>query len=90
MQATQNFMNQQVVEIQGKIANKGRRKLASVEVFCLFSAVNGKQIYQERLPIVKSLAPQESRSFRLPFDTLPEGWNQAMPRLVIARISFAS
>jgi hypothetical protein len=90
IQATENFMNQQVVEIQGKITNKGPRKLGMVEVYCLFSGVDGKQIYRERLTIAHDLPPRETRSFRLPFDTLPDGWNQAMPHLVIARISFAS
>lgn len=90
MQATENFMKQQVVEIQGKIVNHGPRKLALIEVYCLFLGVDGKEIYRERLPVVRGLAPQEKRAFRLPFDSLPDGWNQAMPRLVIAKISFAT
>jgi hypothetical protein len=89
MQATENFMNQQVVEIQGKIANRGTRKLALVEVYCLFYGVDGKELYRERLPMIRTLAPNETRPFRLPFDNLPGGWNQAMPRLAIARITFA-
>jgi hypothetical protein len=90
MQATENFMKQQVVEVQGNIANHGARKLALIEVYCLFFGADGKEIYRERLPIVRGLGPQETRSFRLPFDGLPERWNQAMPKLVIAKISFAS
>lgn len=90
MQATENFMKQQVVEVQGKIANHGPRKLASIEVYCLFYGVDGKEAYRERLAIVQGLAPNETRAFRLPFDSLPENWNQAMPKLVIAKISFAS
>jgi hypothetical protein len=90
MQATANFMNQQVVEIQGKIANHGPRKLALIEVYCQFFGVDGKEIYRERLAIARGLAPQETRSFRLPFDSLPDNWNQAMPRMAIAKISFAS
>lgn len=92
MKASENFMKQQVVEIEGKIANNGPRSLESVDVYCYFSDVNGRQIYRERVPIVKSrgvpLRPQEVRSFRLPFDSLPDGWNQAMPKLVIAQITF--
>jgi hypothetical protein len=90
MQATENFMNQQVVEIEGKIANHGPRKLALIEVYCLFFDVGGKEIHRERLAIARGLAPQETRPFRLPFDSLPPDWNQAMPRLAIARISFAN
>lgn len=89
MQATENFMKQQVVEVQGRIANHGPRKLALIEVYSLFSGVDGREIYRERVPVVHGLGPQETRSFRLPFDSLPDGWNQAMPRLVIAKISFA-
>ncbi len=90
MQATENFMQQQVVEIQGKITNNGPRKLAIVDVYCLFAGADGAQIYRERLTIARGLAAHETRAFRLPFDTLPDGWNQAMPRMVIARIAFAS
>lgn len=93
MQATENFMKQQVVEVQGNIANRGQRPLRTVDVYCLFQDVSGRQIARERLPIVQSkgnpLRPGEVRSFRLPFDTIPDGWNQAMPRMVIAQITFA-
>jgi hypothetical protein len=34
------------------------------------------------------LMPGETKEFRLPFDTLPESWNQALPDLVIAQIVF--
>jgi hypothetical protein len=90
MQATANFMQQQVVEVQGKIANRGPRKLAVVEVYCLFYGADGKEVHRERLPIVRALEPGETRGFRLPFDSLPDAWNQAMPRLAIAKIAFTS
>ncbi len=93
MKAAENFMRQQVVEIEGDIANKGPRSLQSVDVYCVFSGVDGREIYRERVPIVPSkgspLKPGDVRRFRLPFDTLPDGWNQALPRMVIAQITFA-
>jgi hypothetical protein len=93
MRASENFMRQQVVEIVGKIANNGPRALQSIDVYCLFSGVDGREVYRERVPIVRpSNAPLKSnevRAFRLPFDSLPDGWNQAMPRMVIAQITFA-
>ena len=93
MQASENFMKQRVVEIQGKITNNGPKALNSVDVYCLFSGADGREIYRERLPIVQAkgapLDPHETRSFRLPFDSLPDGWNQAMPKLVIAQITFS-
>jgi hypothetical protein len=64
-----------------------------VSVYCLFYGVDGREIYRERVPIVGAsaapLKPGEVRAFRLPFDSLPEGWNQAMPKMVIAQITFA-
>lgn len=94
MNATENFMRQQVVEIQGKISNQGRRALRSIDVYCLFYGVDGRELYRERATIVHDsaapLRPSEVRAFRLPFDSLPDGWNQAMPKMVIAQIRFAS
>ncbi|HEX3682949.1 MAG TPA: FxLYD domain-containing protein [Bryobacteraceae bacterium] len=93
MKASENFMRQRVVEIEGKIANNGSRPLRSVEVYCLFYGVDGRELYRERVPIVPPagapLKPSETRAFRLPFDSLPDGWNQAMPKMVIAQIAFA-
>jgi hypothetical protein len=93
MKASENFMKQQVVEIEGKIRNKGPRPVQSIDVTCFFYGVDGREIYRERLPVVRSkgapLATGETRSFRLPFDSLPDGWNQVMPRLVIAQLTFA-
>jgi|SRR5579875_1058431 len=92
MKATENFMKQQVVEVEGTIENKGPRTLNSIEVYCIFSGIDGHPIYQEKAAIIESkgapLLPSQSRHFRLPFDTLPDGWNQALPRMVIAQITF--
>lgn len=93
MQASENFMKQQVIEVKGKITDNGPRALRSVEVYCLFYDVNGQEIHRERLPIVPPQGPPlhfgETRPFRLPFDALPDGWNQALPKMVIAQIKFA-
>lgn len=93
MQASENFMRQQVVEVNGKIANKGPRTIDSVSIYCLFGGPDGKEVHRERVPIVQAnslpLKPGEVRNFRLPFDNLPDTWNQALPRMVIAQITFA-
>jgi hypothetical protein len=93
MKATENFMKQQVVEVEGKITNHGPRPIDSVSVYCLFSGVEGREVYRERVPVVQvkgePLKPGETRKFRLPFDSLPDTWNQALPRMVIAQITFA-
>lgn len=93
LQATENFMQQRVVEVLGNISNNGPRPLESVEVYCLFYGIDGRELYRERQAIVNSkggpLNPGQSRTFRLAFDALPDGWNQAVPHLVIAGIHFA-
>lgn len=94
MKASENFMNQQVVEIEGAIGNNGGRPLRLIDVYCLFYGVDGREVHRERVAVIPStgpaLKPGETRRFRLPFDDLPSTWNQALPRMVIAQINFAS
>jgi len=93
MSAHESYMKQSVVEITGKIENAGDRVLDLVEINCVFYDAYGQMVLRERVPIVSKkmggLAPGETKSFRMPFDSIPEGWNQAMPQMVIARIDFS-
>jgi hypothetical protein len=93
MQAHESYLGQQVVEITGKLGNTGGRALRSVEINCVFYDPYGQIVLRKRVPIVTrkmgGLAPGELKDFRLPFDEIPESWNQAMPQLVIASIEFS-
>ena len=90
MKATESYVGQTVTEIEGKIANAGGRVVQHVDVYCVFYNSYGEVILRERVPIVATgLKLGESRTFRLPFDDIPGGWNNQMPQLVIARIEFA-
>ena len=92
MKATESYMKQQVVEITGKITNNGDRTLNVVEINCVFYDAYGQLVLRERVSVVGRrtgpLAPGQTKSFRLAFDTIPESWNQALPQLVIAQIVF--
>lgn len=89
MQAAESVINQRVVEILGDIKNDGERTVRLAEVTCVFYDYYGKEVNRERVIIVSSpLAPGASKPFRLAFDDVPDNWNQAMPRLVIAQIQF--
>ncbi len=92
MKATENQLGQKLVEIYGQITNGGDRPLRGVVLQCVFYDPYSQVIARELVPIVRSkegvLYPTETRRFRLPFDALPESWNQTMPQLVIAEITF--
>jgi hypothetical protein len=93
MEAHESYLKQSVVEITGNIQNNGDRVLDVVEINCVFYDPYGQEVLRERVPIVSKkmgkLAPGETKPFRLAFDNVPEGWNQAMPSMVIARIDFS-
>jgi len=92
MNAHESYLKQSVVEITGNIENAGDRKLALVEITCVFYDAYGQVVLRERVAIVSQktggVAPDETKAFRLPFDNIPESWNQMLPQLVIARIDF--
>lgn len=92
MKAHESYLKQSVVEITGTIQNAGPRRLKSVEIYCVFYDALGQVVLRERVPIVSARAggasPGETKQFRLPFDNIPESWNQATPDLIIAAIDF--
>jgi hypothetical protein len=93
MKAAENYMMTTLVEVTGKITNKGPRSIAAVELNCVFYDPYGQVVLRQRVPIVrrikaKPFQPGETRPFRLAFDNIPSGWNQVLPQLVIARIDF--
>ena len=93
MKATDNALGQTLVEVIGDISNQGDRALKSVVLTCVFYDINGIEILREPVAIVRErdgvFQPGETRRFRLPFDSIPDGWNQVMPKLYIAEIIFA-
>ncbi len=92
MSAHEDYFKQKVVEITGMIQNSGDRVLEIVEINCVFYDPYGQVVLRQRVPIVSKkaggLAPSETKPFRLPFDNLPDSWNNTMPQMVIARIDF--
>ncbi len=63
-----------------------------MEITCVFYDAYGQVVLRERVPIVNAkigaVAPEQIKPFRLPFDNVPESWNQVMPQLVMAGIQF--
>ncbi len=92
MDAHEDYFHNRVVEIKGNIQNLGDRRLNLVEINCVFYDPYGQVVLRQRTPIVSGkaggLAPGDTKAFRLPFDTIPDSWNNVMPQMVIARIDF--
>lgn len=92
MSAEESFLGHTVVVIEGNIANLGQRSVRNVEINCVFRDLYQQEIARQQMTIVGrssgALAPGDTQPFRLAFDTVPEGWNQAMPSLFIAQIIF--
>ena len=92
MKAHESYLKQSVVEIVGNIQNVGGRIVKTVEIRCVFYDAYGQVVLRKRVPIVSAkigaVAPEQIKPFRLPFDDIPESWNQMMPQLVMAAIEF--
>jgi hypothetical protein len=92
MQAAESYAQGRLIEIFGDVTNTGTRGVKVAEVTCVFKDYSGQEIARERVFVVGggagALAPRQTKSFRLPFDTIPDSWNQVMPGLVIAQIQF--
>jgi hypothetical protein len=93
MKAHESYLKQSVIEITGTIQNAGQRKIKTVEIYCVFTDAFGQVVMRKRVTIVGGKnggeGPGETKPFRLPFDDIPESWNQATPDLIIASIEFS-
>ena len=91
MGATDNALGQTLVEITGTIRNIGDRPVRSIRLNCVFFDVYGIELHRVLSTIVRSsqgLEPGGEQPFRLPFDDIPDGWNQVLPSLYVAEIVF--
>ena len=91
MGATDNSLGQTLVEITGTIRNIGERPVRSIRLNCVFFDVYGIELHRVLSTIVRSsqgLQPGGEVPFRLPFDDIPDGWNQVLPSLYVAEIVF--
>ena len=92
MKATESYVGAAVIEILGDITNNGDRELKQVDLTCIFHDPYDQVVLREPASIVRtktgSLKPGETKRFRLPFDNIPDSWNQRMPTLVMGQIVF--
>ena len=92
MEARDDALGQTLLEITGEITNLGESEVLVVEANCVFRDVNGSELERQRAALVSertgSLVPGDTQTFRMAFDSVPQGWNQIVPDLFIAQIQF--
>ena len=92
MGARDDALGQTLLEITGEITNLGEREVVVVEANCVFRDVDGTELERQRSALVSErtgvLSPGDTQTFRMAFDSVPEGWNQIVPDLFIAQIRF--
>lgn len=92
MEARDDALGQTLLEITGEITNLGESEVVVVEANCVFRDVDGTELVRQRSALVGertgALSPGDTQTFRMAFDSVPEGWNQIVPDLYIAQIRF--
>lgn len=88
--AAENFLQDTVTTIHGTVTNKGRKTVLYLQINLTFSDIQGKPIGQKQAWPVSGhtlpLKPGETRSFQKSFDQVPAAWNQAPPKMTVARL----
>jgi len=94
MKATDSYVGQRIIEIEGRSRNTGDRMLESVEIYSIFYDAYGQLVFAktrgDRQPEDGRIEPRRHKSFRLPFDEISPNWNEKMPQLVIASVTFST
>ena len=87
LSAEENFLRQQVVYLDGQIANRGERTVRQLAVRVYFRDSLNQVILREDQDVIRPgrpgstpLPPGETREFRLLFDHIPDAWNRQLPQ----------
>ena len=90
----ENFLNQEVTTVPGRIANAGDLPLSNVELTVEFSDELGQIVLRESravfVPQTPAFAPGERRDFEFSFEHIPSSWNIQQPRVRVSGILFTS
>lgn len=91
--AAQNFLQHTVTTVEGTVTNKGNKTVLYLQINLTFSGIEGNPIGQKQAWPVSGhtlpLKPGETRSFKESFDQVPAAWNQAPPKMTVARLILA-
>jgi hypothetical protein len=88
----ENFLNQEVTTLSGRLTNGGASSITNVEVSIEFSDQFGQNVLRESrslfLQPAAPLAPGETRSFEVSFEHIPYTWNVQQPAVHVSGILF--
>ena len=92
MSRAENFLNQEVTTLAGRITNSGNAPLANVEITVEFSDDLGQVVLRESRALftvqAAPLGSGERRDFQVSFEHIPSSWNIQKPAVRVSGISF--
>ena len=90
----ENFLNQEVTTLTGRLTNAGSLPLSNVELTIEFSDELGQVVLRESraafAPQKPPFAPGERRDFEISFEHIPSSWNIQQPTIRVSGILFTS
>lgn len=90
----ENFLNQEVTTLGGRLTNAGNLPVSNVELTVEFSDELGQVVLRESravfTPQAPQLAPGERRDFEISFEHIPTSWNIQQPTVHVSGILFTS
>lgn len=90
----ENFLNQEVTMLEGRVTNAGDQPLTNVEVTVEFADELGQVVLRESRALFTSpasqLGPGERRNFEVSFEHIPPSWNIQQPSVRVSGVLFTS
>jgi hypothetical protein len=94
LRRAENFLNQEVTTVPGRLTNAGDLPLSNVELTVEFFDQLGQVVLRESraafAPQTPPFAPGESRDFEVSFEHIPSSWNIQQPLVRVSGILFTS
>jgi hypothetical protein len=88
----ENFLNQEVTTLAGRLANTGDLRLSNVEITVEFSDQLGQVVLRESRAVFAAptppFMPGEHRDFELSFEHIPSSWNIQQPLVRVSGMLF--
>jgi hypothetical protein len=92
----ENFLGQEVIYLDLRVANRGAHNLTGLEVRVEFAGADGGPVRSEVVRVVgpsafrprRRLGPNEAFTTRAAFDDIPKSWNGQPPRVTVSGLVF--